>query len=198
MLVLFLLVSDPLDRQYIDIVFAVSASSSEAEDTMQLMKAALQSIVSTHGTKNIHYSVISYGAQIRRIVSFQDTFPDDQALIQKLDDMSAVPGTPNLVLSLAEAKSAFEGPGARPNAKKFLVIIADNESGSTKDDILKSALVLEVSGVKVIPIVIGNNVKREELEKVTPYKENIIAVSTKVIPENLGKKIIDKVRESKY
>ena len=192
-----LIVSDPLDREDIDIVFAVSASSTEAEDTLQLMKDTMQSIVSTHGAENIHYTVVSYGAETRTIVDFQDTFPDEEALIEKLKSLSAVAGTPDLDLALAEAKKAFEAPGARINAKKILVIIVDNSSGSTEEDVLKSAIALEDSEVKVIPVGIGSQVNREELEKTTPYKKNIVEVPTKENPESLGKKIMDKVRESK-
>ena len=192
-----LIVSDPLDREDIDIVFAVSTSSTEAEDTLQLMKDTIQSIVSTHGAENIHYTVVSYGAETRTIVDFQDTFPDEEALIEKLESLSAVAGTPDLDLALAEAKKAFEAPGARINAKKILVIIVDNSSGSTEEDVLKSAIALEDSEVKVIPVGIGSQVNREELEKTTPYKKNIVEVPTKENPESLGKKIMDKVRESK-
>lgn len=160
------------------------------------MKDTFQSIVSTHGAENIHYTVVSYGAETRTIVDFQDTFPDKEALIEKLQSLSAVSGTPDLDLALAEAKKAFEAPGARINAKKILVIIVDNSSDSTEEDVLKSAIALEDSEVKVIPVGIGSQVSREELEKTTPYKKNIVEVPTKENPESLGKKIMDKVRES--
>ena len=164
---------------------------------MQLMKDTLQSIVSTHGAENIHYTVVSYGAETRTIVDFQDTFPDEEALVKKLESLSAVAGTPDLDLALAEAKKAFEAPGARPNAKKIVVIIVDNKSGSSEEDVLKSAISLEGSEVKVIPVGIGSQVNREELEKTTPYKNNIVEVPTKENPDSLGKKIMDKIKESK-
>ena len=180
-------------------VFAVSASSTDKRDTLKLMKDTLQSIILTHGVGNIHYNVISYGAQTSTIVDFQDTFPDEEALIKQLESLSAVGAArPDLDLALAEAKKAFEGPGARQNAKKILVFLVDNKSGSTEEDVLKSAMSLEAAGVKVIPVAIGNQVKREELEKTTPYKKNIIEVPTKENPESLKKKIMNKVRDSKY
>lgn len=155
------------------------------------------SIVSTHGAENIHYTVMTYGSITRIIVNFQDTFPDEQALLKLLGRMSAVGGTPDLDLALADAKKAFEGPGARPDAKKVLVFLVDNKSGSTEEDVLKSAMSLEGDSIKVIPVGIGSQVKREELEKTTPLKKNIIEVPTKESPEKLAIKIINKVRESK-
>lgn len=191
------IVPDPIDQENIDLVFAISASSTEAKETFELMKETLLSIVSEHGAENIHYTVMTYGSVTRTIVDFQDTFPDEQALLKKLESLSAVGGTPDLDLALADAKKAFEAPGARPDAKKILVFLVDNKSGSTEEDVLKSAMSLEEAGVKVIPVGIGSEVDREELEKTTPLKGNIIEVPTKESPEKLGKKIIDKVRESK-
>lgn len=191
------IVPDPIDQENIDLVFAISASSTEAKETFELMKETLLSIVSEHGAENIRYTVMTYGSVTRTIVDFQDTFPNEQALLKKLESLSAVGGTPDLDLALADAKKAFEAPGARPDAKKILVFLVDNKSGSTEEDVLKSAMSLEEAGVKVIPVGIGSEVDREELEKTTPLKGNIIEVPTKESPEKLGKKIIDKVRESK-
>ena len=191
-------VPDPLDQEKIDLVFAVSASSTEAEQTFHLMKETLLSIVSTHGMKNIHYTVMTYGSLTRTIVDFQDRFPDEQALLKKLESLSTVSGTPDLDLALANAKKAFGASGARPDAKKFLVFLVDNKSGSTEQDVLKSAMALEEDGVKVIPVGIGSKVNRQELEKTTPLKKNIIEVPIKENPEKLSKKIMKKVRESEY
>ena len=189
-------VPDPVDQEKIDLVFAVSASSTEAKKTFDLMKETLLSIVSTHGMKNIHYTVMTYGSLTRTVVDFQDTFPDEQALLKKLESLSTVRGTPDLDLALADAKKAFEAPGARPDAKQVLVFLVDNKSGSTEEDVLKSAMALEEAGVKVIPVGIGSKVNREELEKTTPLKKNIIEVPTKENAEKLGKKIMKKVTES--
>lgn len=192
-------VPDPLDQEKIDLVFAVSASSTEAEQTFHLMKETLLSIVSTHGMKNIHYTVMTYGSLTRTIVDFQDGFfSDEQALLKKLEGLSTVSGTPDLDLALANAKKAFEASGARPDAKKVLVFLVDNKSGSTEQDVLKSAMALEEDGVKVIPVGIGSKVNRRELEKTTPLKKNILEVPIKENPEKLGKKIMKKVRESEY
>lgn len=162
------------------------------------MKDTIQSIVARRGAVNIHYNVISYGAQTRTIVNFQDTFPNEEQLIEKLESLSSVTGTPDLDLALEDAKKAFEGPGARSQARKILVFLVDSKSGSTDEDILKSAVSLEEVGVQVIVLAIGNEVKREELEKTTPYKKNVMEVSNKEDPESLAKKLTNKIRESKY
>ena len=148
--------------------------------------------------KNIHYTVMTYGSLTRTIVDFQDGFPDEQALLKKLESLSTVSGTPDLDLALANAKKTFGASGARPDAKKFLVFLVDNKSGSTEQDVLKSAMALEEDGVKVIPVGIGSKVNRQELEKTTPLKKNIIEVPIKENPEKLSKKIMKKVRESEY
>ena len=193
----FLTVPDPINVEKIDIVFAVSASSSQAKEIFQLMKDTLSSIVATHGAENIHYTIVSYGSQIRSFVNFQDNFGDEEGLLRILENLSPVGGTPDLDKTLEYAKSALEGPGSRADAKKFLVLLVDNKSGSTEEDVLKFAFLLEGGGIKVIPVGIGVAVDREELENTTPLKGNIIEVPEESKPENLGKKIIDKIRESK-
>lgn len=194
----FLIEWEPLEQEDIDLVFAVSASSTDAKETLEMMKDTLQSIVARHGAMNIHYTVISYGAQTRTIVNFQDTFPNEDHLIEKLESLSSVTGTPDLDLALEDAKKAFEGPGARSQARKILVFLVDSKSGSTDEDILKSAMSLEEVGVQVIAVAIGDKVEREELEKTTPYKKNVMEVSNKEDPESLAKNITNKIRESKY
>lgn len=194
----FLIEWEPLEQEDIDLIFAVSASSTDAKETLELMKDTIQSIVAGRGAVNIHYNVISYGAQTRTIVNFQDTFPNEEHLIEKLESLSSVTGTPDLDLALEDAKEAFEGPGARSQARKILVFLVDSKSGSTDEDILKSAVSLEEVGVQVIVLAIGNEVKREELEKTTPYKKNVMEVSNKEDPESLAKKLTNKIRESKY
>ena len=179
-------------------MFAVSASSTEAKETFDLMKETLLSIVARHGMNNIHYTVMTYGSITRTVVDFQDTFPDEQALLKKLESLSTISGTPDLDLALADAKKTFEAPGARPDAKKVLVFLVDSKSGSTEEDVLKSAMALEEFWVKVIPVGIGSKVNRKELEKTTPLKKNIIEVPTKENPERLGKEIMKKVSESEY
>lgn len=161
------------------------------------MKDALLSIVATHGAENIHYAVFTFGVQRLTYVHFQDRFPDEVALLKRLESLSRMGDTPDLDMALEYAKDLLEGPGSRPDAKKFLVFLVDNKSGSTEEDMLKFALLLEGGGVKVIPVGIGGQVKREELEKTTSLKGNIIEEPSEESPENLGKKIIDKVRESK-
>lgn len=190
------IVPDPIDQENIDLVFAISAFSTQANVTFELMKDTLMSIVAEHGADNIHYTVMTYGSITSTSVDFQDTFPDEQALLKKLEGLTPVAGTPDLDLALVDAKKAFEAPGARPDAKKVLVFIVDYKSGSTEEDVLKSAMSLEEAGVKVIPVGIGSEVDREELEKTTPLKNNIIEVPTEESPEKLGKEIIDKIRES--
>lgn len=73
----------------------------------------------------------------------------------------------------------------------------DNKFSSIEKDILKFVRILEVDDVNVILVVVGSEVMREEFEKVIVYKKNILEVLVKEILESVGKKIMNKVRESK-
>ena len=178
-------------------MFAISASTTDAKNTLQLMKDTLHVIISTFGSDNIHYAVMVYGTSPRTIFSFQETFPNVDVLLERIKTLPTERGIPNLHRALDEAKKAFESTGARPNAKKILVVMTDSDSSSREEDVLKAAESLDGDGIKVIPVAVGDEVDPEGLESITPMKGNIIEASTNENPKNVGKKITDKMRESK-
>lgn len=94
--------------------------------------------------------------------------------------------------ALEEANRVFKDPGVRPNAKKVLVIITDRRSGVSLDDIRTAAKPLSDGGIDVIPVAIGNEVRKNELEPCTTDEENVIAVPTTESPQSLADKIMEK------
>lgn len=50
--------------------FAVSATSSLADQSFRLMKDTIKTIVQTYGTEQIHFSLIVYGTTATTRVSF--------------------------------------------------------------------------------------------------------------------------------
>ena len=92
----------------------------------------------------------------------------------------------------------FQSPGVRPNAKKVLVIITDRRSGVSEDGIRTAAKPLSERGIDVIPVAIGNEVSKDELEPSTSNEENVIAVPTTESPESLAEKIMEKALKRKF
>lgn len=101
-----------------NIVFAVSATGREANETHAFIKEILKSVISTYGTNRLETSVIVYGEFASTEIMFGDIFQTDAALIKAVLDTPTISGVPSLEKALEEAKKQFESPFIRPKAAK--------------------------------------------------------------------------------
>ena len=76
---------------------------------------------------------------------------------------------------------------------QVLVVITDNKSGSTVEDVQTAAKPLEDAGIAVIPVAIGDDADVGELENLTPDKENVIQPPDGTTPDELAKMIMEKI-----
>lgn len=100
---------------------------------------------------------------------------------------------PDLEKALRESLKLFEGPGARPSAKKVLVVIMDKKSGVSESLIKDASSGLHKGNVRVIPVAVGNEVDKRELETSTEDKSNLIEAPKDFKPDDLGETIMHKV-----
>ena len=100
---------------------------------------------------------------------------------------------PDLEKALKESLEMFEGAGARPSARKVLVMIMDKKSGVPASLIDDAANGLYDNNVKVIPVAVGKEADVKELEKSTKDKNNLIEAPKDFVPDKLGDTIMRKV-----
>lgn len=100
---------------------------------------------------------------------------------------------PDLEKALRESLKLFEGPGARPSAKKVLVVIMDKKSGVSESLIKDASSGLHKGNIRVIPVAVGNEVDKKELETSTEDKSNLIEAPKDLKPDKLGETIMRKV-----
>lgn len=181
----------------VDLGFAISSTSIDALTTFNLMKDAIKSVVSTYSTKNIRYGIIVFGDQPYKVLDFGEALPNKDILTMKIDAIRRRSGDPNLIGTMQVAKTMFEGRGARPNAKKILVVIVDNDAPQRRSQISVAAKPLEYVGIRVVPVAVGRYAEPQQLESTTPLRDNIIEVPKTEDPIVVGKKIVDKVKKSK-
>ena len=193
----FAVLSDPMEFAAVDLGFAISSTSIDASTTFNLMKDAIKSVVSTYFTKNIRYGIIVFGDQPYKVLDFGEALPSKDILTMKIDAIRRRSGDPNLIRTMQVAKTMFEGRGARPNAKKILVVIVDNDAQQRRSLINRAAKPLEDVGIRVIPVAVGRFAELQELESTTPLRDNIMQVSKTEDPVLVGRKIIGKVKKSK-
>ena len=92
---------------------------------------------------------------------------------------------PHCILLLQE----FSKEG-RPNAKKILVVITDETSSSDLSNVTVEGRELEMENIRVIPVAVGNGADLNELQKTTPWLDDIIETDNDENPYKIAVKIL--------
>lgn len=79
-----------------------------------------------------------------------------------------------------------------------MVVIVDKKSGSSEDDVRREAKTLESDKINVIPVAIGNQADRNELEQTTADRNNLITAPTNEDPDVLADKIMGNAVSGKF
>lgn len=178
-------------------VFALSASSSDANSYFQKMKDILKAMIDTYGKDQVQYSLITFGDTPSVKVNFTYSFPTDGDLKALINAVPRSSGSPALAEALGEAQKLFEGTASRKSAKKILVIMMDNKSSSRIEDIKKKGKSLDGTGVRVIAVGFGNQADLMELNSTTTHKGDIITTTKTGDPEQIAKEIMAKGLEKR-
>ena len=177
-------------------MFAISATASDAQQTFIVMKQVIKFIFEKHGVDSIRPAIIVFGDVASVRLNFNETITDLNDLKQRIDNLTPNSGTPDLDQALSLAKTVFAG--ARPHAKKVLVIICDDRSDSKPWKIKNNARELEEEEIEVIPVGIGREVNLPQLKVTTPDKENVIVANKDDDINDLADRIVDIMLKSKY
>ena len=168
-----------------------------ADENFEKAKEVIKAIIDTYSLNKLRYGVIVFGSSASVRVSFGDDFSSDEDLKSVINFLSLTNEPPDLDKALQKAKELFDKAPERPNARKVLVVIADKKSTSKLIELKASAKMLEVEGIKVIPVAIGNEVDSNELGEMTPDITNVIKVTIDVVVIDLKEKIMRKVFKGK-
>ena len=162
------------------------------------MQDSIKSIIDTYGASNLRYSVMTFGDSSKILAPFGERSPDEITTI--IESVMPSSGTPDLENALVEAKKLFDGVGARPDAKKILVVIIDSRSGNEKVDIIEAAKPLITSGCWIVPVAVAVEDEGiiEECGFLTPLKNTTVEVPKRGNPDEIAKEITDKIKEGKY
>lgn len=174
----------------IDLGFAMTAGSADADETFILMKNTIKSIIDLHGQKRLHFAFIVFGDSPTTRLSFGSSVPTDSELKKMIDRIPRVSGSPDMAKGLEEAKKVFLQSGTRPNAEKVLVVMADGRSVNTPGELDEKAKALQGRNVQVIPVLVGKYVDPDESKHLTPKDGDVIKARKNANPKDLGAKII--------
>lgn len=177
----------------IDLTFAISATSISADSTFLLMQTTINNIVSDYGIVRIHYSVIVFGSVATTRIDFGTNIIDKDELIRLVARLTKLPGPVNLDLALEDAKIVYQSQEVRPEARRFLVVIMDNNSVAKVDDVNTAVTDLDILDVVIIGVSIGNSTNATDFEIITKDPRHIITAGVNKSPVELAKEIIDAI-----
>lgn len=182
----------------IDITFALSATSANSNATYTFMQNTLKTFIDKYGANQIQYSIIVYGDRVERVVTFNSSFPPtDNQLKSAIDAQSALTGGPVLEDALQETFKIFNESKGRPAAKKALVVVTDNNSGTDKGKLSAAVKTVEEQKVLVISVAVGGVVDTNELAIISPNPLDVISTNVNEIPEKVGDRVIDRILRRK-
>lgn len=181
--------------QHVDVVFAISATASDAQQTFSFMKEVIKIIFERHGVDSIRPAIIVFGDAVSVRLSFDEKISELDELKERIDNLPRNTGTPDLDAALVEANRLFAG--ARLNAKKVLVIISDDASDNRPWEIRARAGKLEEEEIEVVPVGIGNKADLKQLEHTTPHKDNLITADKDDDTDDVANEILEKILRSK-
>ena len=179
----------------LDLVFAVSATSNELE-TYNSMRDTINRFISTYGSKKVHYSIIVYGKDVQRVISFNHTFPPSVGeLRDAISRHAPISGPTVLKNALQETQAIFQEIPSRPNAKKVLVVFTDSNSPSD-GNLVQAVRPLENDKILVISVGVGD-VNRTELLTISPNPLDVLSVQPRAEPRALSKRIMNRILRRK-
>lgn len=182
----------------VDLGFAISTNALNSAKTFSIMKDTMKYVVDTYGYVKLRYGVIVFGSTPSTAISFSDTFDNIDALKVYLNQIQQPRGSPDLKKALDLSVTMFENASPpRPDAKRYLVVIMDDRSVNTLEELRNSVMPLEKVPIKVISVILPPSADEKKLNKIVPNKLNVIEKNTDDTPKSLGEKIIDKVIEGK-
>lgn len=178
----------------LDLGFAISIGSADANANLQKVKDTIKAVIDRYGKADIRYSFIMFGNVPSRIVRFAESEIYSMELLKsRVDSFSRISGAA-LDRALDEARKMFEDT-ARPDAKKVLVVIMDQEQSSDRNQAKEKAREVKESRVKVVPVALGEEANPDELTEITPNKNNLVEMEKDENPEKAAEKIMIKVLE---
>ena len=164
---------------------------------MNKTKEIIKEIVKTYGINKVHYSLATLGDKLDIALKFNLQVDSNAQFMAYVDSIPNVKGGSDLAKALEESPSIFaEDNGGRPNAKKILVVVVDNKSDSSENDIEDAVSVVEEAGIRVIPVGL-DQADKTELQSTTLVEDDVLTPSNDDTPEDIAHDIMDRALNGK-
>ena len=174
-----------------DIMFAMSATSSTGEPVFTSMKNTVKEIINAYGLSFIKYSVAVFGSSFARVFDFTARH-ESKSIIKKLIDSASriKTGPPSLTNAFTEIKTTFDAQSLRPNARRVLVVMMEESSTQTEFALMSAATSLRSSNILVIAVSFGRQISIQEFDWITLNRFYVMMMSPKESPRHVGLEIM--------
>ncbi|XP_031558904.1 coadhesin-like, partial [Actinia tenebrosa] len=166
-----------------DITFAIGAGSTNSAALFKLMKDTMGAIVLKYGMRTIHYSIVTYGlgsASASVVRSFTSTGSLSSSDLKNAIDSLTYPGGSGTIATdaaLNRCQSSFNDPSVQRSAEKDVVLMTDKSASISAATLRSLSYTLGASGLRIIPVGIGNNIDRNQLLAMSSNSEDVIHVT---------------------
>ena len=178
-----------------DLAFVISASSPSASVNFAKIKEIVKEVIDLYGVQRVYYSVILFGRDPTVRIKFTEQFTEN-ALKNTIGLLPRPTDGTSLHAALEKAREVF-AEGSRPDSKKVVVVVVDQKSESSIDDVRNAAGKLEEDDIKVIPVAFGSLADPSETTSTTTNKQNVVKANDTSDPKDIAKEISMKIAEGK-
>ncbi|XP_059809364.1 integrin alpha-M-like isoform X2 [Hypanus sabinus] len=184
----------------LDVAFLIDGSGSIESNDFAIMKDFILKVMKQLKGKDAQFALVQFSDEVRTEFAFKDfrKSTDEEGLVRGIHQMGTLTYTPSGIKYVAE-KIFQEADGARPEAKRMMIVITDGESND--ESVTFAAAIQAAESKKIVRYAIGvgdlfdTEKARQELNTIAshPSKDFVFKVNSyaalKEIEESLKEKI---------
>jgi hypothetical protein len=157
-----------LPKKLVDVIFVMGSADPNGRDTLSKEKIIVNDMIEKPKDAFVKYGVVEIDKTGSVKVPLGD-YEDEKELKENVKKFP-FKERKSLDAGIKSAGKEFDNNG-RPKARKIMVVFIDGNDDSTKDALKKVAEPLKKKKVKIIPVVLGENVDEERLKPLLAKKK---------------------------
>ena len=157
-----------LSKKLVDVIFVMGSSDPNGATTLTKEKKLVNDIIDKPKDGFVKYGVVELDPTGTVKVPLGD-YRDEKELKENVKKIPFKERN-SLDEGIKSGGKEFDKNG-RPKARKIMVVFIDGNDDSTKDQLDKVAKPLKKKNVKIIPVVLGENVDEEKLKPLLGKKK---------------------------
>ena len=180
-----------IPKKLLDVIFVMGSAEPNIEETLAKEKLIVNDIIGKPNNAFVKYGVVQFEMDGSVKVPLGD-YKDENELNDRVNKLPLKEGKA-LDEGIKSAGEEFEKNG-RPKARKVMVVFIDGNDDSTEDKLKKVAEPLKKKNIKIIPVILGENVDEEKLKPLLPKRKKPKKGKD---PKKLGEEVAEEVLKGK-